>query len=199
MPRWRNVSTITSTGAKVPDEMEGRRADATPVVLASHNPRWARMAAEEIARIQTAIGPAVLRVEHIGSTSISGIAAKPTIDLMPVVRPKIDTGSCRAAMESLTYIWRGEFGIPGRGYCVLERDGTRLFHVHIFAEGNENIARHIAFRDYLRAHPDEAQAYEATKRAAAAAHPGNSMAYNGHKSDWVRACVERALTWAAAR
>jgi GrpB-like predicted nucleotidyltransferase (UPF0157 family) len=179
--------------------MEARRADATPVVLAPHNPRWAEMAAEEIARINAVIGSAVLRVEHIGSTSIPGIAAKPTIDLMPVVRTDFAPERCQAAMESLNYLWRGEFGIPGRGYCVRERDGKRLFHVHIFAEGDENIARHIAFRDYLRAHPEEAQAYEAAKRAAATAHPGNSMAYNGHKSDWVRACVDRAMAWAAAR
>ena len=118
---------------------------------------------------------------------------------MPIVHRDFDPERCRTPMETLGYRWRGEFGISGRGYCVLERDGKRLFHVHIFAEGNENIARHIAFRDYLRVHPDEAGAYEAAKRAAAAAHPGNSMAYSGHKSDWVRACVDRAMAWAAAR
>ncbi len=177
--------------------MEGRKADATPVSLAPHDPAWAPIAAGEIERISMAIGAAVLRVEHIGSTAIPGIAAKPTIDLLPVVRGENDLDPCRAPMESIGYRWRGEYGIAGRRYSVLERDGKRLFHVHVFAAGNENIVRHMAFRDYLRAHREEALAYEAVKREAAAAHPDNSMAYNDHKSEWVRACQERAKAWVA--
>lgn len=179
------------------DEMTARRADATPVELAPHDPHWALMAAAEGARISDAIGLSPVRVEHIGSTAIPGIAAKPTIDLMPVVPDDVDPASCRASMEGLGYLWRGEYGIPGRGYCVFERDGRRMFHVHIFADGNENVARHTAFRDYLRTYPHEAQAYETVKRAAAAAHSDNSLAYNEHKSSWIRACQERALAWAA--
>ena len=180
----------------VTDEKATRRADATPVMLAPHDTAWADIAAAEMRRMSTVIGGALLRIEQIGSTAIPGIAAKPTIDLMPLVRAVSDLDSCRGPMESLGYLWRGEYGIAGRRYSVLERDGKRLFHVHIFAEGNENVARHLAFRDYLRAHRDEAMAYEAVKRAAAEAHPDNSMAYNDHKSAWVRACQERALAWA---
>lgn len=181
----------------VADEIEARRADATPVTLTPHDTAWEETAAAEMRRISTAIGAALLRVEHIGSTAIPGIAAKPTIDLMPLVRAEGDLDSCRGPMESLGYLWRGEYGIAGRRYSVLEQGGKRLFHVHIFAEGNENVARHLSFRDYLQAHRDEALAYEAAKFAAAAAHPDNSMAYNDHKSGWIRACQERAKTWAA--
>jgi len=181
------------------DEMRARRADATAVTLAPHDPDWLRTATAEAARIAAGIGPAILRVEHIGSTAIPGIVAKPTIDLMPLVRSENDLDTCRAPMEALGYLWRGEYGIPGRRYSVMERDGRRLFHVHIFAEGNGNVARHIAFRDYLRAHRDEAMAYEAAKRAAAEAHPRDSLAYTNHKSAWIDACLERAQAWAAAR
>jgi GrpB-like predicted nucleotidyltransferase (UPF0157 family) len=180
------------------DEMEARRRDATTVTLAAHDPRWLETATAEGVRISAAIGAPVLRVEHIGSTAIPGIAAKPTIDLMPIVATEAILDTCRAPLEALGYLWRGEYGISGRRYSVLEQSGKRLFHVHIFAEGNENIARHVAFRDYLREHRDEARAYEVAKRAAATAHPWNSMAYNDHKSDWVRACQQRALAWAAA-
>lgn len=180
----------------MPDERDARRRDATAVTLAPHDPDWLRIAAAESARISAGIGPAILRVEHIGSTAIPGIAAKPTIDLMPLVSSEDNLDACREPMEALGYLWRGEFGIPGRRYSVMERDGKRLFHVHIFAEGNENVARHVAFRDYLRAHRDEALGYEATKVGAAAAHPWDSMAYNDHKSSWIRACQERALAWA---
>lgn len=179
----------------VAGEMKLRKADARPVTLAPHDPAWAEIASAEIARVSAAIGAGLARMEHIGSTAIPGIAAKPIIDLMPVVHTDRDLDCCRVPMEALGYLWRGEYGIAGRRYSVLERDGKRLFHVHIFAEGNENIARHIAFRDYLRAHGDEALAYETLKRGAAAAHPGDSMAYTDHKSEWIRACLDRAMAW----
>ncbi len=180
-------------------EMNARRADATAVTLAPHDPEWLRVATAEAARIAAGIGAAILRAEHIGSTAIPGIAAKPTIDLMPLVRSEHDLDACRAPMEELGYLWRGEYGVPGRRYSVMERNGKRLFHVHIFTEGNENVARHLTFRDYLRVHPGEALAYEAAKRAAAEAHPHDTMAYNDHKAGWIRACQDRAKAWAATR
>ena len=173
------------------------QADATRVTLEPHNPDWARMAEAEGARIAEALGDIFLRVEHMGSTAIPGIAAKPTVDLMPVVRDIALADERRGAMEALGYLWRGEFGIPGRRYCVLERDGKRIFHVHIFAGGHSNIATQLMFRDYLRAHRDEALAYEAIKREAVAANPWNSLAYNDHKSAWILACQERAKAWVA--
>ena len=145
---------------RVADEREARRADATEVLLAPHNPGWAGAAARESARIAAAVGPSMLRVEQIGSTAIPGIAAKPTIDMMPVVRGASDLDACRGPMEALGYRWRGEFGIPGRRYSVLEKNGKRLFHVHIYAAGGGNIATQLLFRDYLRARRDEALAFK---------------------------------------
>src|SRR5262245_2626582 len=121
------------------DERAARMADATRVTLAPHDPDWARMAETEGARIAEAMSDVVLRVEHIGSTAIPSIAAKPTVDLMPVVRDIAMADERRSTMEALGYLWRGEFGIEGRRYCVLERDGRRLFHAHIFADGHANI------------------------------------------------------------
>lgn len=181
------------------NERAARMADTTQVVLAPHNPDWAKMAEAEGARIAEAMGDIFLRIEHFGSTAIPGIAAKPTVDLSPIVRSIEMADARRADIEALGYLWRGEFGIPGRRYCVLERDGKRLFHVHIFADGDPNIATQLIFRDYLRAHRDEALAYEAIKREAAAAHPWNSLAYNDHKSAWILACQTRAKAWVARK
>ncbi|MFT3725501.1 MAG: GrpB family protein [Hyphomonadaceae bacterium] len=181
------------------DEQEARRADATHVSLEPHNPQWMRIAAEESARVAGVLGDLLRTVHHIGSTSIPGIAAKPTVDLMPAIRPDAEIDVCRAPMEALGYLWRGEFGIPGRRYCVLEHAGKRLFHVHIFPDGHSNIVTQLAFRDYLRAHRDEALAYEAIKREAAAAHPADSLKYNDHKSAWIRACQQRAEAWISGR
>jgi len=173
-------------------------ADATRVWLAPHDPDWARIAEAEGARLKAALGGVLIAVHHMGSTAIPGIAAKPTMDLMPVVTGLEALEAKRSAIEALGYLWRGEFGIPERRYCVFERDGKRIFHTHIFVDGNENVVRQLLFRDYLRAHRDEALAYEAIKREAAAAHPHNSLAYNDHKSAWILACQERARAWAAS-
>lgn len=153
------------------------------------------MADAEAARLKAALGGLLLTVHHIGSTAIPGIAAKPTVDLMPVVASLDELEAQRDAVAALGYLWRGEFGIAGRRYCIRERDGRRLFHVHIFAQGHENITTQLLFRDYLRAHRDEALGYETIKRAAAAAHPEDSLAYNDFKAAWIRACQARARAW----
>lgn len=167
-------------------------SDRRAVELAPHDPAWARMAAAESARLTVAIGETLVHIEHVGSTAIPGIVAKPTIDLMPIVRDLAALDARRPHVEALGYIWRGEWGIPGRRYCVREQDRRRLFHVHCLAAGNPEAASMPAFRDYLRAHPDEARAYEAEKRVAAAAHPADTLAYSAAKSDWIAACIARA-------
>lgn len=174
-------------------------SDRRKVVLIPHDPAWAAQAAAESARLASAIGDTLISIDHVGSTAIPGIAAKPTIDLMPIVRDLAALDARRPHVEALGYIWRGEWGIPGRRYCVREEQGRRLFHVHCHETGNPEIAGTLVFRDYLRAHPVEAHVYEAQKRAAAAAHSDDSLAYSHAKSDWIKACIARATKWAAAR
>ena len=179
------------------DKRAERIADATRVWLAPHDPVWAEMAAAEDARLASVLGDNLIAVHHIGSTAIPGIAAKPVVDLMPVVHSFEALETRRAAIEGLGYLWRGEFGIEGRRYCVLERYGKRVFHVHFYQAGAAQIVTQLVFRDYMRTHRDEALAYETVKRAAADAHPENSLAYNNHKAGWIRTCLERANAWSA--
>jgi GrpB-like predicted nucleotidyltransferase (UPF0157 family) len=93
--------------------------------------------------------------------------------------------------------WLGEFGIVGRRYC--RRDdpitGKRLFQLHCFARNAAEIARLLAFRDYLLAHPDRAKDYEAKKVRAAALHPDNVLNYNDAKNDWIKQTERDALVW----
>ena len=172
-------------------------ADRRKVQLVPHDPSWAAQAAVESARLAGAIGETLIRIEHVGSTSIPGIRAKPTIDLQPIVKSLAELDARRPQVEALGLIWRGEFGIPGRRYCIREENGRRLFHVHCHQDGHHEIARTLVFRDYLRAHADEARAYEALKIACAAAHPADTLAYSNAKGDWIRACIARAEAWAA--
>jgi GrpB-like predicted nucleotidyltransferase (UPF0157 family) len=166
------------------------------VELCPHDPRWAHLATEEARRLADALGDNLIDVQHIGSTAIPGIKAKPTIDLMPRVRTLSALDAQADAITALGYRWRGEFGIPGRRYFSRNHaDGRRAFNVHAFQYDCAEIDRHLAFRDYLRAHPEDARAYEAEKERAAALHPDDVLAYNDAKSDWIKACEQRALAW----
>jgi GrpB-like predicted nucleotidyltransferase (UPF0157 family) len=167
------------------------------VELHPHSPQWAAMARAETERLAAELGGLLLKVEHMGSTAIPGIAAKPIIDLMPIARDDSSLDAIEPGMRKLGYEWLGEFGIPGRRYCRKNDPltGKRKFQLHCFADGASEIARHLAFRDYLRAFPEIAKEYEAEKRRAAALHPDNTLAYNDAKNDWIKKTERDALAW----
>jgi len=170
-------------------------AQPIPVVLAAYNPDWPQMALRHAERLQL-LGSTLVTVHHIGSTSVPGLAAKPIIDLMPIVTDLSELDRQRGSIEALGYKWYGELGIPGRRYCNLSDDaGTRIVQLHFFQAGSPHAERHIAFRDYLRAHPEAASAYEMEKRRAQQLHPGDSYAYGDEKAAWIKKTEAMALIW----
>ena len=141
------------------------------VVVVPYQPAWAEVFRRESEAVKAALGENCLRVYHIGSTAVEGLDAKPIVDLMPVVQ-RLGAVDARAeALRALGYEYLGEFGIPGRRY--LRKGGDERTHqMHIFQAGDtENIVRHLAVRDYLRAHEEARMAYAALKRALAARYP----------------------------
>jgi GrpB-like predicted nucleotidyltransferase (UPF0157 family) len=171
-----------------------------PIELVEHDRAWAEVAVREAQRLRDAVGAVLLEVHHIGSTAIAGIRAKPIVDLIPVVRSLDEVDAKQGDVEALGYEWRGELGIAGRRYCILADppSGRRIAQLHIFAAGSGQIPRHVAFRDYLRAYPEEAMAYEAEKFRAQALHPDDVNAYNDAKSAWIQACERRVAAWCAS-
>jgi GrpB-like predicted nucleotidyltransferase (UPF0157 family) len=169
------------------------------VELVDGSPMRAAAAKQESARLANAIGDTLVVIHHIGSTSIPAIKAKPTIDLLPIVSSLSALDAREAAVRALGYEWRGEFGLPGRRFLPLTRDGKRLFNVHCYEQNNPEVTRHLAFRDYLRTYPEIAKAYEAEKIRAAALHPGDVLAYNDAKNDWIKETERKALQWYAKR
>ncbi len=165
--------------------------------LEPHDPGWALQAARETERLRSAVGERLLDVHHIGSTAIAGIVAKPILDLLPEFRSLATLDASCAAFESLGYDWRGEYGLPGRRYCTLSdlATGRRLVHAHCYAAGDPEITRHLAFRDYLRAHEDVARAYEAEKLRCRALHPYDSGDYSEAKNSWIQPVQAAALIW----
>jgi GrpB-like predicted nucleotidyltransferase (UPF0157 family) len=120
------------------------------------------------------------------------------IDILAVVRDIAELDRDAAALEALGYESKGEFGIPGRRYFRKETPaGVRTHQLHAFAAGSTEIARHLQFRDYLRAHPVHAQAYDALKRDLAARSAGDTGAYTNGKTAFVLDIDQRAARWHA--
>jgi GrpB-like predicted nucleotidyltransferase (UPF0157 family) len=166
-----------------------------PVVIAPYNPKWPELAKMYSAQL-SALGSVVGIVHHIGSTSVPGLAAKPIIDLMPVVSSLSELDREQSRVEMLGYAWHGELGIPERRYCTRSDEfGNRIVQLHFFSANSSHAARHLAFRDYLRAYPDERKAYEKEKQRARGLYPDDSLAYSDEKADWIRATEAKALRW----
>lgn len=166
-----------------------------PVQLVPYDPEWANLAKMHSARLAV-LGSVLVTVHHIGSTSVPGLAAKPIIDLMPLVTGLSDLDREQSRIETLGYGWHGELGIPGRRYCTLsDESGNRIVQLHFFEANSPHVTRHLAFRDYLRAHPEEMKAYEKEKQRARDLYPDDSHAYTDEKAAWIRSTETKALNW----
>jgi GrpB-like predicted nucleotidyltransferase (UPF0157 family) len=162
------------------------------VELLPHCPEWDMLARAEADRIVRACDGRVVAVEHIGSTAVPELSAKPILDLMPGIRRLEDGPPTIPAMEGLGYICRGEYGIPGRLFFQKMRGDLRMVHAHMFVTGVDDWDRHILFRDHLRTHPDATRAYEELKTALAARYPNDRDAYTDAKGEFILGIVERA-------
>ena len=165
------------------------------VVVVPYNPQWPALYEQEAQAIGQILGENLTAIHHIGSTSVPGLAAKPIIDIMPVVRDLAQVDACSAQFEALGYEVMGEFGIPGRRYY---RKGgeNRTHQIHAFSEEDHwNIDRHLAVRDYLRAHPKEAKLYGDLKQRLAQQFPEDIEQYCDGKDAFVKALEKRAYAW----
>ena len=166
------------------------------VEVVRHDPRWREEFENESGRVAGALGENVVGVHHIGSTSIPGIYAKPVIDILVEVRNIAHVDKLSANMESLGYEVMGEFGILGRRYFRKdEASGTRTHQIHTFETGSPEIARHLAFRDYMIAHPEEAQKYSNLKRRLALEYPYSMDDYMDGKDGFIKEMETRAAAW----
>lgn len=156
------------------------------VALQPYDPGWPARAVQEIALWTSLLGEALVACHHIGSTAVPGLAAKPVIDLLPVVR---DHSHTEAAFETLTeagYIAKGAYGLPRRRFFQkFSPDGARLIHAHAYEQGSPEITRHLAFRDLLRADPGIRSIYEKLKCDCAAT-SRTREAYGLCKDQWIK-------------
>ena len=146
--------------------------------------------------IQRALGDIVANLHHIGSTAIPNIFAKPIIDILLEVDDLAELDDRSSAMKELGYEAMGEYGISGRRYFSKDNAARiRTHQVHAFEAKSPGVERHLAFCDYMIAHPAEAQIYGELKRRLARAHPDDIEAYMDGKDAYVKEHEAKAITW----
>jgi GrpB-like predicted nucleotidyltransferase (UPF0157 family) len=169
------------------------------VEVVPHDPRWRDAFTAEARHVTAALGESAVAIHHVGSTSIPGIHAKPIIDLLVEFRDLAEADARSPAMESLGYQVMGEYGIPGRRYFRKDNpDGVRTHHVHAFQTGSDEVVRHLAFRDYMLAHPADAQAYSELKQKLAREHPRDMDGYMDGKDGFIKEMDRKAAAWRAS-
>ncbi len=163
-----------------------------PVRIADYDPGWPALYATEAACLREALGSAAVRIEHVGSTAVPGLPAKPTIDIQVSVVSFEPFDAYGEPLRRLGYEHRPNDEPRHRFFALWGPDSERVAHVHVCEAGGEWERRHLAFRDALRSDPDLRARYEAEKRRVAALHPDDSLAYADAKTPWIRA-EERRL------
>jgi GrpB-like predicted nucleotidyltransferase (UPF0157 family) len=161
------------------------------IQLAPYDPEWPLQFAQLAGRIREALSDGVLRLEHVGSTSVPGLAAKPIIDMVLAVRDSADEAAYVPALERHGFVLqiREPDWFEHRLLKTPAVDGN----LHVFSAGCGEIDRMVAFRDWLRAHDDDRLLYERTKRELAARTWRHVQNYADAKSDVISEIMARAL------
>ena len=168
------------------------------LTIEPHRISWCQDFASEAARVRNALGCALNALHHIGSTAIPRIYAKPIIDMLADVTSLAAVEEQAHELQAMGYEAMGEFGIPGRRYFrKTNRSGRRTHHLHAFVQRSPHIVRHLAFRDFLLAHPDTAQAYSELKRGLVKTCKGDLEAYMDGKDAFIAGVEKQALEWAS--
>ena len=165
-----------------------------PIVIADYDPVWP-VAFERIrATVLAAFAGRPAEVEHVGSTSVPGLAAKPILDIDVVVPAPGDLAPAIEALAGLGYRHRGDLGIPGREAFEAPDDGEPTRHLYLVVAGSLPHRDHLDFRDHLRAHPEAAEAYAKLKRQLAAKFRDDREGYTQAKAEFVLATLAEART-----
>jgi len=169
------------------------------VIVIPYDPNWPVRFERESALLKVIFSETETIVEHVGSTAVPGLGAKPVIDIMVGVSElsEVERRIPELEAQGYEYVPKYETQLPERRYFRKPRLGSRAFHVHCVVRGSQFWVRHIAFRDYLRVHPESAAAYFELKQALASA--CTKEAYTEAKSPFVERILHRAFEELASR
>lgn len=165
------------------------------IKVVDYNHNWSSDYQKEERSIRAILQDELVNIFHIGSTSVPGLKAKPIIDILLVVNDIHKLDSFSKQFQESGYEVKGEFGITGRRY--FRKGGVRRTHqIHAFQYNNiEEIERHLAFRDYLREHPEVCRQYGEIKSQLAKQYPNDIDGYCNGKDDFVKSVEKDAIKW----
>lgn len=173
------------------------------IEVVEYDSGWETEFVREGSKLLHVFGDALVAIHHVGSTSIFGLPAKPVIDILVILKETGTIDRFSVAMQDLGYRVRGECldaeipGTPGRFYFSKDNFGKRTHHVHVCAAGHPDAADKLAFRDYLRSHPQRAAQYGAMKQQLAIAYRHDNIGYMCGKDEFIQSTLLDARQWAA--
>lgn len=174
------------------DRLTGSDIMRKHVVVTSYDKTWAKDFIEIRDELNTVLKDLVLGIEHVGSTSVEGLSAKPIIDIDVVIQDRDKLPEVISALQKLGYFHEGDQGIPGREAFKYEgKDHLRKHHLYVCAQDAEELRRHIAFRDYLRNNLDAVAEYSRIKEEGAMLYPWDIDKYIEHKSPFIESIYKR--------
>jgi GrpB-like predicted nucleotidyltransferase (UPF0157 family) len=167
---------------------------STSVVVVDYDPQWPSQYEEEKDRILGAIGDVAVAIEHIGSTAVPGLGAKPIIDIMVAVSRLADAERCIDPLQEIGYEYVPEYNdvIPERRYFHKGPPGARTYHLHMVELTSGFWERHLLFRDFLRTHPKEARRYHELKKELAAKFGSDRDGYTEAKTSFIESVIAKS-------
>jgi GrpB-like predicted nucleotidyltransferase (UPF0157 family) len=166
-----------------------------PTQVVEYNDEWPMLFAELAARLRDAVGKVAKRIDHIGSTAVAGLDAKPIIDVQISVESLDPVDAYRFAIEGCGFAWRADNTELTKRY-FREVPGARRTHIHVRRAGSFSEQFALLFRDYLRTHPDAAASYAATKHELAPLLPTDRQKYVEAKGPFTWSTIRAADEWA---
>lgn len=167
------------------------------VVIESYNEDWPAMFAELGFMMRSALGGTAVRIDHIGSTSVPGLDAKPILDVQISVSSFEPFGSIREPLEAIGFLYRADNPDLTKRY-FRERPGQPRIHIHVRREGSWSQQFALLFRDYLRVHPDAREQYAELKRRLAKRYGADRQGYVDAKGPFIWTVMQQASDWSQA-
>jgi GrpB-like predicted nucleotidyltransferase (UPF0157 family) len=167
--------------------------------LVPHDPQWVGEFEREAAAIRNALSDVLLRIEHVGSTAVPDLPAKPIIDIQVSVRDIEEREAFVRPLERLGYLFAPDPDSPDYHFFGKPRERPRRYHVHVCVAGSGEEMRHLVVRDFLRSHSEEAAKYTDLKRELARRTHQDRLAYIEGKEPFMRDLEQRAVAWSKAR
>jgi GrpB-like predicted nucleotidyltransferase (UPF0157 family)/gluconate kinase len=179
------LDTSDQTAEETVEEILARTPSPShPVVVSEYDDDWPALFRQIAEPVRRALEDIVVAVEHVGSTSVRGLAAKPVIDVDVVVRSAEDVPVATELLRQLGYVYQGDKGIAGREAFMWPPHAPR-HHLYVVVANSEPHADHLQFRDYLRQHPEVAREYAELKRTLADQHSGDRERYTEAKAEFI--------------